>query len=136
MSHRKEWKKNQVSSGQLDNEIYALLDQALASYKRDPIDSIYNDARLVTREILSNVHKHNRTALILGVDLSANSSHEFKIKIYHDGDSFNPFAEDSGCVLLQALNYDYKFNSNFIATDSGRHQLVLKFDLSAIFGGN
>lgn len=136
MAHRKEWKKNQIASGVLDNEIYALLDAALAAYKRDPVDNIYNDVRLVTREILSNVHKHNKTALIFGVDLSCSDKHEFKIKIYHDGDRFDPFAANSGCVVLQALNHDYQFEPKFVATDSGRHQLLLKFDLSTIFGGN
>lgn len=132
--HKKEWRKSQITREKFNDEIYALLNSALAPYKTDPQHERYNDARLVCREILDNIYKHNDTALIFGLELKINTDHLVEIKIYHDGGHFDPFDNGNECILLKQLNYEYNFQSKFIGTDSGRYRLNLTFDLSVTMG--
>lgn len=132
---RREWKKSQKSREDFNDEIYLLLDEALRPYKTDPVHVRYNDARLVTREILDNIYKHNDPAFIIGLVLEVDGRNMFQIQIYHDGDEFDPFLPANDCRLLIALDYEYQFKSKFVLTDAGRHRLNLRFDLSSIVDG-
>lgn len=132
---KKEWKKTQITEAKFNDEIYAVLNAALVKYRTTPPHERYNDARLVAREILINIYKHNTSSLIIGLEVEVSSSDHVQIKIYHDGDGFDPFEPANDCKLLLQLNCEYKFNAKFIATDSGRHRLNLKMDLSMVLGG-
>jgi hypothetical protein len=135
MRHRREWKKNQIVRSKFNDEVYELIEQAISNYRTEPPHVRYNDARLVPREILDNVYQYNKSVFIIGLEIEIETNHVVKMRIYHDGDMYDPFAEESDCTLLKQLNYEYKFNSRFIGTDSGRHRLDIAFDLSALVGG-
>ena len=129
----KEWKKNQTTRDDLNTDIYNQLDIVLQDYKTGPPTELYNDARLVTREILDNVYSHNTSLFSLGLKLSVNESHQIKIVIYHDGKYFDPFDPNNKCTLLMGINTRYGFKEKTILTESGRHTLTLTFDLSSIY---
>ena len=132
MAHRNEWKKSQTTNAQLNDELYKLLANALKLYVTNPPHEKYNDVRLVTREILDNVYKHNDKVYVMSLEVSVSESHIVTVKIMHDGDYFDPFDPKNECHLLRSLNDLYDFKSKFIATESGRYVLNLKFDLSDI----
>lgn len=131
---RKEWKKTQIDREAINDEVYELIEAELLNYKTNPPHDRYNDSRLVTREIIDNIYKHNINGLIIGLEVCVNSDHACKITIYHDGDYFDPFDDANNCVLLKQLDYEYQFNTKFVATDSGRYRLTLTIDLKPILG--
>ena len=131
--NRKEWKKQTLNQAAFNHELYAFVEDSLANYKRVPLHDIYNDARLITREICDNIFKHDKSAKNITVVILINSAHSAKISIFHDGDEFNPFDPSNDCKLLAARNKEYNFNTTFERNAvSGNFELVLTLDLSKI----
>lgn len=131
----KEWKKNQIEYPVLDDDVYSILDTILANYKGSPPHRLYNDIRLVLREIIANERLHSKTALIIGIKVGINQSHVFNATIYHDGAVFDPFLPTNDCKLLLQLNAEYGFTPGFSGTDSGRHTMKFTFNLSTEYTG-
>ncbi len=130
MSFRKEWKRNQINRELLNEEVYIFIEDTLKAYKTKPLADSYNDARLITRELVDNIYVHN-TALTIIVTLSI-SNHELTIGIFHDGGEFDPFDPSNKCDLLKARDQEYKFNTTFKPNQNGNYELILKIDLSHI----
>lgn len=128
---RKEWKKKDITRGEFNRELYAVLDMTLQSYKTNPPSDRYNDARLIPREILDNLYRHN-SALTIILTTDINDKDQLTIEIFHDGEEFNPFDPSKKCPLLWEREQEYKFNSTFMRTNIGNLRLTLKFDLSII----
>jgi hypothetical protein len=130
-----EWINNQTQYPNLDDDIYTILNGILINHKGQPPNRLYNDIRLVLREIIVNEHLHSTSALIIGLRIEL-SSHLFRATIYHDGAKFDPFESTNNCKLLLQLNTEYKFSHDFIGTDSGRHKMTFQFDLTSEYTGD
>ena len=134
MVRRKEWKKKSISRGLFNRQLYEVLDETLINYRTTPQSDRYNDARLIPREILDNLYRHN-SALNIILTTIINDNDILTVEIYHDGEEFNPFDPNKKCPLLWEREQEYKFASTFMRTERGNLKLTLKFDLSDINKG-
>ena len=126
----KQWKRRSVQNKRNINEEYykgvnPIIDPYLAHEKTH---SRAYDAKLLGREIIDNIFEHDTQATHISV-LFEIKNNKVKIKIKHNGNSFNPFSSDSTCTLIKKIKYDIGFHSKPILTDSPFYSIDIKFDL-------
>ena len=128
----KEWKRSRVESiSHLNEDYYKGVDPIIGPYLEDEGSNTYSrayDAKLIGREIIDNIFRHNFSATHFSVHFEVKSN-KVKIKIRHNGDFFDPFSPDSGCGLIKAIKNDINFKKILSLQDSMFHNMTIEFDL-------
>ena len=93
-----------------------------------------HSSRQMGREIIVNIHEHDREFTRIEVEINLSESKktvDFRIK--HDGNSFDPFADDSQCSFIKAEAHFLKIKRVQPTTLSGsgrpRESIRFSFDL-------
>lgn len=128
-SYKKEWRVSQISRDELNDALYQGIDPLINSHISHPATaSKAYDAKLITRELVDNIYKHD-SAFSINVEISVTGT-MFKAVIKHNGTAFDPFADDSPCKLIKKIQYDIGFRPSFSPTDAGKRVITISFDMA------
>ena len=128
----KEWKRSRVESlSHLSEDYYKGVDPIIRPYLEDEGSNTYSrayDAKLIGREIIDNIFRHNSLATQFSVHFEVKSS-KVKITIRYNGDHFDPFSPESECKLIKAIKNDINFKTKTSLQDSIFYKMTIVFDL-------
>ena len=133
----KEWKRKDLKDiSQINEEYYQGVEPLLKEFFVPPFEktnipySRAYDAKMMVREIIDNIYRHNSMATHISVDFRIIDQKKVKIVIYHiGGNDFNPFSEKSTCTIIKKIRQDIDFEPKAILTDSMKWKMLIKFDL-------
>lgn len=88
----------------LNDEIYSVTDEELGPIGNQ--NDTERNARLLCRELISNIAIHDKSAQRVSLTISKTSTNQIKIVIVHDGNTTDYLASNSPCAfILQTYNH-------------------------------